>query len=43
MADHKLEEIIKRLREIPHVDVIRLGTRTLWLCPSGSQMTWSIC
>lgn len=33
MADHKLEEIIKRLREIPHVDVIRLGTRTPVVMP----------
>ena len=33
MADHKLEEIIKRLRGIPHVDVIRLGTRTPVVMP----------
>lgn len=33
MADNKLEEIIKRLREIPHVDVIRLGTRTPVVMP----------
>ncbi len=33
MADHRLEEIIKRLREIPHVDVIRLGTRTPVVMP----------
>ncbi len=33
MADHKLEEIIKRLRAIPHVDVIRLGTRTPVVMP----------
>ena len=33
MADHKLEEIIKRLREIPHVEIIRLGTRTPVVMP----------
>lgn len=33
MADHKLEEIIKGLREIPHVEIIRLGTRTPVVMP----------
>ncbi|NMB01699.1 MAG: lysine 2,3-aminomutase [Firmicutes bacterium] len=33
MADHKLEEIIRRLREILHVDIIRLGTRTPVVMP----------
>ncbi|HHT89812.1 MAG: lysine 2,3-aminomutase [Bacillota bacterium] len=33
MGDHKLEEIIKRLRAIGHVDVIRLGTRTPVVMP----------
>ena len=33
MADHKLEEIIKRLREIPHVEIIRIGTRTPVVMP----------
>ncbi|HBG01288.1 MAG TPA: lysine 2,3-aminomutase, partial [Firmicutes bacterium] len=33
MGNHKLEEIIARLREIPHVDVIRLGTRTPVVMP----------
>lgn len=33
MADHRLEEIIKRLREIPHVEIIRLGTRTPVVMP----------
>ena len=32
-GDHKLEEIIKRLRAIGHVDVIRLGTRTPVVMP----------
>lgn len=33
MADQKLEEIIKRLREIPHVEIIRIGTRTPVVMP----------
>ena len=33
MADHQLEKIIKRLREIPHVEIIRLGTRTPVVMP----------
>lgn len=33
MADHKLEEIIQRLREIPHVEIIRIGTRTPVVMP----------
>lgn len=31
--DKMLESIIKRLREIPHVEVIRIGTRTPVVCP----------
>lgn len=33
VSDSKLEEIIKRLREIPHVEIIRLGTRVPVVCP----------
>jgi lysine 2,3-aminomutase len=31
--DSKLEYIISRLREIPHVEVIRIGSRTPVVCP----------
>jgi len=31
--DKMLESIIQRLREIPHVEVIRIGTRTPVVCP----------
>jgi lysine 2,3-aminomutase len=31
--DDRLEYIIARLREIPHVEIIRLGTRTPVVCP----------
>lgn len=31
--DDMLESIIKRLRAIPHVEIIRLGTRTPVVCP----------
>lgn len=33
VSDAKLESIIKRLREIPHVEIIRLGTRVPVVCP----------
>ncbi len=31
--DKMLESIIQRLREIPHVEIIRIGTRTPVVCP----------
>lgn len=33
LSDSKLESIIKRLREIPHVEIIRIGTRTPVVLP----------
>ncbi|MDR1554299.1 MAG: lysine 2,3-aminomutase [Prevotellaceae bacterium] len=33
LSDDRLEYIIRRLREIPHVEIIRLGTRTPVVCP----------
>ena len=33
MSDGRLESIIARLREIPHVEIIRIGTRTPVVCP----------
>jgi len=33
MSDARLESIIVRLREIPHVEIIRIGTRTPVVCP----------
>ncbi len=33
VSDEKLEYIIKRLRAIPHVEIIRIGTRTPVVCP----------
>lgn len=33
LSDNKLEYIIKRLRAIPHVEIIRLGSRTPVVCP----------
>lgn len=33
VSDQKLEYIIKKLREIPHVEIIRLGTRTPVVLP----------
>lgn len=33
MSDDRLEDIIKKLREIPHVEIIRIGTRTPVVMP----------
>lgn len=33
VSDKKLESIIKRLREIPHVEIIRIGSRVPVVCP----------
>lgn len=33
VSDHFLESIIKRLREIPHVEIIRIGSRVPVVCP----------
>lgn len=33
VSDTRLEYIIKRLRDIPHVEIIRIGTRTPVVCP----------
>ncbi len=33
VSDERLESIISRLREIPHVEVIRIGSRTPVVCP----------
>ncbi|MCL2682879.1 MAG: lysine 2,3-aminomutase [Bacteroidales bacterium] len=33
VSDAKLENIIQRLRAIPHVDIIRVGTRVPVVCP----------
>jgi lysine 2,3-aminomutase len=33
ISDQRLESIIQRLREIPHVEIIRIGTRVPVVCP----------
>lgn len=33
ISDERLEYIIKRLRQIPHVEIIRIGSRTPVVCP----------
>jgi lysine 2,3-aminomutase len=33
VSDDKLEYIIKKLREIPHVEIVRIGSRTPVVCP----------
>ena len=39
--DNMLESIIQRLRAIPHVEIIRLGTRTPVVCPQ--RITNNLC
>lgn len=39
--DSVLEDIISRLRRIPHIDVIRIGSRTPVVCPQ--RITTDLC
>ena len=41
VSDKMLESIIQRLRDIPHVEIIRLGTRTPVVCPQ--RITDDLC
>lgn len=41
MSDDRLEYIISRLRAIPHVEIIRMGTRVPVVCPQ--RITSSLC
>lgn len=41
VSDDTLESIIQRLRAIPHVEIIRLGTRTPVVCPQ--RITDNLC
>lgn len=41
VSDERLEYIIRRLREIPHVEIIRIGTRTPVVCPQ--RITPELC
>ncbi len=41
VADKKLDYIMTRLRAIPHVEIIRLGTRTPVVCPQ--RVTPELC
>lgn len=41
VSDNKLEYIISRLRAIPHVEIVRLGTRTPVVCPQ--RITPELC
>lgn len=41
VSDAKLESIIKRLRAIPHVEIVRIGSRTPVVCPQ--RITPELC
>lgn len=41
VSDERLEYIISRLRSIPHVDIIRIGTRVPVVCPQ--RITDDLC
>ena len=40
-SDERLEYIIKKLREIPHVEIVRIGSRTPVVCPQ--RITPELC
>lgn len=40
VSDEKLEYIISRLRAIPHVEIIRIGSRTPVCCLNASHRNW---
>lgn len=41
VSDEKLESIISRIREIPHVEIVRIGSRTPVVCPQ--RITPELC
>ncbi len=41
VSDQKLEYIIQRLRKIPHVEIVRIGSRTPVVCPQ--RITPELC
>ena len=41
MSDERLEYIIKKLRAIPHVEIVRIGSRTPVVCPQ--RITPELC
>ena len=41
MSDDRLEYIIAKVREIPHVEIVRIGTRTPVVCPQ--RITPELC
>ena len=41
VSDKKLEYIIQRLRAIPHVEIVRIGSRTPVVCPQ--RITPELC
>lgn len=41
VGDEKLEYILRRLRAIPHVEIVRIGTRTPVVCPQ--RITPELC
>lgn len=43
VSDKKLEYIISRLRQIPHVEIVRLGTRTPVVCPQRITLNSATC
>ena len=43
VSDERLEYIISKLREIPHVEIVRIGSRTPSCCPSASLPRCATC
>ena len=43
LAPKLLDELLGRLREIPHIEIIRIGTRVPVFMPSASPRNYAIC
>ena len=40
MSDDRLDEILGRIRAIPHIEFVRIGTACPASCPSASRRSW---
>jgi len=40
LENERLEEFLSRLRAIPHIELLRIGTRAPVTLPSGSPPAW---
>jgi len=43
MTDERLDWLLGQLRQIPHVEIVRIGTKVPAVLPSASRGSWSAC